>query len=188
VDADQLTQRLAAQCWRGQIIGAHGAGKTTLLHTWLPTLTAAGRVISWWTLRDGQRTVPSELLAASRSWDAQTLVVVDGYEQLGRLARWRLARRCRRVRAGLLVTTHRDAGLPTVLEVAGSLPTVQTLVEQLLRDEPGAIRRDDVAACYDRCRGNLREIFFALYDLYEARQRPSAPRRGGAGRDGDSQR
>ena len=119
----QLVARLANQQWWGQIVGAHGVGKSTLLHSWLPLLADAGRTVSWWTLQGGQRRLPAELWRAARSWHDTTLVVVDGYEQLSWLARRRLVSRCRRTRAGLLVTTHYDAGLPTLIELACPLDT-----------------------------------------------------------------
>jgi hypothetical protein len=168
----QLVARLANQKWWGQIVGAHGVGKSTLLHSWLPLLADAGRTVSWWTLQGGQRRLPAELWRAARSWHDTTLVVVDGCEQLSWLARRRLVSRCRRTRAGLLVTTHYDAGLPTLIELACPLDTLQQLVARLLRADPQAIDPAEVSAYFDRYRGNVREVFFALYDLYEQRRNP----------------
>ena len=99
--------------------------------------------------------------------------MVDGYEQLNRFARWRLRRTCRTARAGLLITTHRPANLPTLIALECPLRTVQNLVIQVLGNDPGMIGPDDVSRCYTVHRGNVREVFFALYDLYEQRRRGS---------------
>lgn len=171
-DAHQLVDRLRAQKWRGQIVGRHGVGKTTLLEALLPELAAAGRTVACWTLRGGQRRWPAEMAQAADAWDATTLVIVDGYEQFNAWARWRLHRRCRAARAGLLVTSHRDAGLPTLVDLTCSADMVQILVAKLLRDDPVCISPDEVSHAYAAHQGNVREVFFTLYDLYESRRAP----------------
>lgn len=183
-NARQLVERLAAYSWWGQIVGPHGVGKSTLLQTLLPELTTAGRTVSWWTMSSGQRRWPAGLQVAARSWRAaaNVLVVVDGYEQLGYLARWRLRRRCRQTGSGLLVTTHRPGNLPTIATLSCPLPTVQRLVAQLLNTNRGLISADDVSSCYAAHRGNVRETFFALYDLYELRRRSAQTRQPDGGR------
>ena len=94
--AESLVTRLEEQRWWGQIVGPHGVGKSTLLHALAEHRKRAGRNLVWCTLRAGQRQLPGELLhPAARMWPANTLVIVDGYEQLGWLARTRLKRRCR---------------------------------------------------------------------------------------------
>ncbi len=167
--AEQLVERLACRRWWGQILGPHGAGKTTLLHSLLPTLLKAERDIQLFTLHGGQRHLGATREAID-SWDARTQVIVDGYEQLSWLARVRLKSHCRRQSAGLLVTTHRDLGLPTLLLVQPNLATVCHLVADLTRDTVTPIDNEDVRRCFDQQQGNVREVFFALYDLYEQRR------------------
>lgn len=167
----QLVDRLRAGGWRGQIVGPHGVGKSTLLHSLMPELVAAGRTISWWTLQRGRSGWPAAMRQAAQAWDARTLVVVDGCEQLPWFARRRLKARCRSAGAGLLVTSHRDVGLPLLMALDCPLRTVQELVAHLLADDPIVIRPDEVSSCFRAHRGNVREVFFALYDLYEARRR-----------------
>jgi hypothetical protein len=70
----------------------------------------------------------------------------------------------------LIVTSHGDAGLPSLTEVRSSLEVVQALVAELTREAPPRVSADDVATCYHACQGNVRDLFFALYDLYERRR------------------
>lgn len=166
--AERLIAKLSANDWRGAIVGPHGCGKSTLVEALTPALLAAGRHVRHLALRDRQRRLPPEFLADhGDAW----ILVVDGYEQLGWLARRRLTRYCRRHRAGLLVTAHREAGLPLLVRLAPDRPLVESLVADLAARVSTPITAADIAACH-ACHGsNVREIFFSLYDRHEWLQR-----------------
>jgi ABC-type transport system involved in cytochrome bd biosynthesis fused ATPase/permease subunit len=137
--AEQLVARLAAQQWRGAIIGPHGCGKSTLLATLAPYLAQADRPVR----------------------------VVDGFDQLTTLERWRLRRRCQKIGHGLVVTAHRAAALPTLIVLAPSAKLVQDLVAELTAARPTPVTPADVDASYARRGHNVREILFDLYDCHE---------------------
>jgi hypothetical protein len=166
VDAGQLLDRLAAHHWWGQIVGPHGAGKSTLLATLLPRLARAGRGPLPVVLHNGQRRLPIDLRAADLP--AATQLVIDGYEQLSRVERWRVRRWCRRRGWGLLVTAHDDVGLPEVFRCAVDAPLAVALVTRLAG--PQAFSPEEIAQVLADQHGNLREALFALYDRYEARR------------------
>ena len=170
-DASLLVQRLRRSGWWGQVIGPHGAGKTTLLYTLRRVLQQAGRELQWVTLQNGQKRLPPATRAGRNDWNSQVLVVVDGYEQLGWYARWQLKSRCRRTGAGLLVTSHKNVGLPLIYHIEPALPVVLELAARLLAEWPGVLRDEEVAHHFHAWNGNVRETFFALYDLYERRCR-----------------
>ena len=96
-------------------------------------------------------------------------MIVDGYEQLGWWARRKLHRQCERRKWGLVVTAHAPVGLPTLATTGTTPELAQALVERLLPGD-GPISVADVAERFARHGGNLREILFDLYDLYEARR------------------
>ena len=170
---ERLVERLRDCQWWGQIVGPHGSGKSTLLHTLVPQLERAGREIHWFTLSARDRRLPSSVRDAMARANRATQVIVDGYEQLSTFHRIRLCHRCRRSRAGLLVTTHQNGRLPTLVELQCSVETVQRLVERLLDNGPKRVRPTDVSRCFETQQGNVREVFFALYDLYERRRHDS---------------
>ncbi len=164
---EQLVVQLAAANWRGEIVGPHGSGKSTLVATLKPHVAAAGRNLACITLRDGQRRLPTDFVRKALA-SARPLLVVDGYEQLSWLTRILFTWRCRRVAAGLLVTSHTPTGLPLLYRTQPNLQLVEQLVSTLTASNSSPVSAADVAASH-ACHGsNLREILFALYDRHEA--------------------
>ncbi len=167
--AAELAARFQSARRRGVVVGPHGSGKSTLLATLVPELKRRGHRIAAIALHDGQRRLPSRFPPPSAG--ADTVLVIDGYEQLGRTARCRLWWLCRRRQLGLLVTAHRRVRLPVLFCTEVDLRLAQRLARDLQRGFPRLVDDDDVAREFPRCEGNLRELLFQLFDLYEARQR-----------------
>ena len=161
-----LLEKLADHAWWGEITGPHGSGKTTLLETLATHLQQTGRHLVRFELHSGQ----SSLRYSEQpwtSWNTETQVIVDGYEQLSWPSRWLLQRRCRRQQCGLLITAHHPTGLPPVFRTQVTRELAQQLVNSLLPPNCGIICVADIDRCFDRHAGNLRETLFALYDVYE---------------------
>jgi hypothetical protein len=76
--------------------------------------------------------------------------------------------------AGLLVTSHAPTGLPTVMVVAPRLEAAEQVVRRLVPDKQ-AITSDDVERSFRACDGNIREMLFQLYDVYQARHAENHP-------------
>ena len=168
-----LVERLRQFGWRGQIVGPHGSGKSSLLAALSPALEAAGRRVVMLRLRDGQRHLPPEFEPGG--WNGETQLVVDGYEQLSRWARWRLQRWQRHSSCGLLVTAHQSVRLPLLWQTEPSAELLQTLVAALLQQptlEPA--QRERVQAVFARRQGDLREALFDLFDQVERKEWPAA--------------
>jgi hypothetical protein len=165
-----LVQRLEECGWRGAIVGPHGSGKSTLVAALLPAFEAAGRTTTLIQLHEGQRRLPEPNRRIDRLARA-SLLVIDGYEQLGRLRRWHLATQCRRASCGLLVTSHRECGLPVLFRTEPNLSMVERLIGESLPPHGGRICRADIHRAWQRNGQNVREILFELYDVFEARRR-----------------
>lgn len=166
---ETLVARLRAHGWWGQIIGPHGSGKSTLVATLIPKLERAGRRPVVVRLGGPLRgPIPRSTLTSCRS--PQTQLVIDGYEQLGCPRRWLLRRTVHRLGGGLLVTAHRPVGLPDLVRTDPNQATVLDLVRNLLGHTWTVIDPEDVAESYARRQGNVREVLFDLYDLFERRR------------------
>ena len=165
---DQLIDNLL-QAGSGQITGAHGTGKSTLLATLLKELVRRGCQVTQVQLHAGERRLAAKVHFQSvpaRSW-----LAIDGFEQLSRWRRWRLARQCRRRQIQLLVTSHQQHRLGTSVHLAPGLENACRLVEQLQRHTRAVVTRQDVAGLFRLHKQNVREILFGCYDLFQQRTR-----------------
>lgn len=157
------------QGWRGQIVGPHGAGKSTLLATLAKSIEQQGRRLIWYRLHDRQRALPRNR-DGDLDWNEQTLVMVDGYEQLSSISAWNLRRRVRRNRAGLIVTTHRVCrGLAVIRHVQPDVERFEAFVGSLLARHQcdGALAISVIQRAFWQHRGNQREALMELYDEFE---------------------
>jgi len=166
---DRLIKRFAQAGCYGQIIGPHGTGKSTLLATLVANLEGAGREVVRIQLHRGDRRLPISR-RESTNWNDRTIVVIDGFEQLGLISRLWIVRACRRRSCGLLVTAHTGAGLPLVWETRVSTERAWSIVASLLGDEASSLWQEDTQRLLAEHGGNLRDTLFALYDLYESRR------------------
>ena len=145
---------------RFQIFGPHGSGKSTLLVEL--EREARKKNLRVRRVRGSEASLPGLRMAGV------DLLLLDEAEELGTV---RLARLCLLARlsgAGLVVTAHRDLGLPTLARREASPELAARVVEHLLRGtayRPPATA--ELAVRLDRHAGNLRELLFELYDDVE---------------------
>lgn len=163
-DATTLTARLERQGWWGQVIGPHGSGKSTLLAALVLELRRH-RPVDVVELHQDDRRLPPTVWTMP---PASAVLVVDGYEQVSWWQRRRLQAHCRRSGLGLLVTAHRNLGLPDLYRTQVTLELAEAIVTGLVTDEQRTLVADvDLERELARHRGNLREVLFGLYDRCE---------------------
>jgi len=157
---EELLERLAALRFRAAIVGPHGHGKTTLLEDLGERLGEQGFRIRTATLHEGEsRLGPRRSAALFRDPHPRDLLLVDGAEQLDRLAWWHLRQRSRSA-AGLIVTLHSPGLLPTLHECR----TTPELLAAIAGELGGEGAADTVPGLFARHRGNLRDALRELYD------------------------
>ncbi len=170
-NAETLVERLRQSGWRGEIVGPHGSGKSTLAVSLAGALERAGCTVVMVSLHDGQRRLPLNL-RRDAGLRPPAVLIVDGYEQLGRLSRWTLNRWCRRSEIGLLVTAHAPVGFPAIFRTEATLDVARQVVDALLDGRNAPFSTEEIAQRLSRYGGDLRETLFDLYDLYEKRRPP----------------
>lgn len=163
-----LLARLADLQYRAAIVGPEGSGKTTLLEDMAPRLAELGLVPRFVRLKragapPGTGDVGRLLPEVSR----RDIVLLDGAEQLGRLAWARLRRRSLQA-GGLVMTSHRPGRLPTLIECRTSPDLLAWLVRELLAGEE-PVPPEQIAHLFSRHNGNLRLCLRELYDRYAER-------------------
>jgi hypothetical protein len=161
--AGTLLARLERLRYRAAIVGPHGTGKTTLLEDLETPLARLGFRVTHLRLDAAHPRFPRECLAATI--DAGDLVCLDGAEQLGRVA-WMMFRWRTRRAGGVLVTSHRQGFLPTLVECATSPELLDGIVSRLAPPTGGVRLPADLFA---RHHGNLRDALREMYDVYAAR-------------------
>ena len=167
-----LGEKFAAAGFRGQVVGPHGSGKSTMTESFAKYLNMTDCRVIKSVVHRGERVPPAELLAEleRRPADASpaTVVIFDGYEQLGSLGRFRLRRLCRSKNFGLLITAHKPQWFvgPVLYRTATSDKTLEKIVSYLLDDSrryPGdAILRE----LRRRHKNDVRAILDGLYDWW----------------------
>jgi hypothetical protein len=159
----ELMARLDRLGRRAAIVGPEGSGKTTLLEALAPRLAAQGLSPRMLRLDSEQpRFAPGYLDGLFRETTERHVLLLDGAEQMGRLAWGRLERRSRGY-GGLVVATHRPGRLPTLVQCSTSPDLLRDIVGELLAGT-GHPMPEGLGDLFARHRGNLRDCLRALYD------------------------
>ncbi len=164
----QLMESLL-QAGGGQVIGPHGVGKSTLLFTLQAELIKRGYQVARIQLQADQRHLTPR--RAAKTMAATSWLIVDGFEQLPAWRRWTLAWQCRRRRVHLLVSSHRCHRFPFTWRLAPGPELACSLVEEFQREVGTIVTPEDVKQLFQEHQGNIRELLFACYDLFEIRSR-----------------
>lgn len=156
---EPLLKGLQELSFRAAITGPHGHGKSTLLGQLMTRLEMP--ILHLELSEDSPHLRASDWLAL-RQLPKNTLVCLDGAEQLG-VWYWSRVKRLARHGRGLLITTHAPRSLP-VLHTCKSTPELlAAIVADLLRDSSLQLPHD-LSELHARHHGNLRDALDELYD------------------------
>ncbi|MDR1290277.1 MAG: hypothetical protein LBK06_03660 [Planctomycetaceae bacterium] len=103
-----------------------------------------------------------------RKKDTNTIYILDGYEQLSLLARIRLRLNNLRNTGGFIFTTHKPAiFVPIIYKTIARAEIFQNLVRNLIKNNNFKIDNKQIEKIFKESKGNFRDGFFKLYDLFE---------------------
>ncbi|MDR1491204.1 MAG: hypothetical protein LBT05_00535 [Planctomycetaceae bacterium] len=169
--------------YRSQIIGPHGSGKTTLLVPLINILENCNHKIISVTLHDNKQKLPmsfwknckklKEWIKSQDKTDYKKktpIIVIDGYEQLSVSQRKKILQLCFTEKWGILATTHKIIRqIPILFRTKTSPEILEEIVNYLLKKN-GQTPPFDHSLYFtllEQYHGNIRDILFSLYDLYE---------------------
>ena len=192
-DVDQTLQRFRDDRFFGQILGPHGSGKSTLLVTLTNELKNTGHCVETFWLEPQARSDEKQRLSDRTKQIAShgpasaalpMILAIDGFEVLSWLQRRRFLWSIRRSECGVLVTAHRNLGLPTLWETKPTLASTHEVIRSIValdadlppnnsgsdgKPDPiwQAMPRELVADLFHHHDGNVREVLFSLYDWFQ---------------------
>jgi len=174
IDPPALLDRLRAGGGTAAIQGPHGSGKTTLLTHLACALERRGLLAARVRLRS--RRDAAAALAAIVGARPGATVCIDSWERIGTVL-GPVARLTARVKGcGLLVTSHRDTGMPLLARCETTPDLLAAIVRHLPDCEQWLgplVSAADIEEAFAGCGGNLREALYDLYDRFEASARPA---------------
>lgn len=164
---------------RLSIIGPHGSGKSTLVASLVSEFQHLRPETRIHALRFSTDQNPrTPLLASMAKWSSASIVILDGFEQLGFWSRMRTCRHAARSAIKLLVTAHqRLRGFDTLWETTVTETSSSWVVQQLLQqsEHPNVAQdlliSDAWSSSRTKHRQNLRESLFDMYDWYQNRNK-----------------
>lgn len=165
-----LMERLASLNYRGAITGSRGSGKTTLLETIGGQLEQTGFNCRYLYLKEENKSgfKGAKALCFPSSGEAfyKTAVLIDGAEQLSRLAWYRLHFTIKKAGA-VVATTHGKSALPCLIHTRTTPALLYDLVLQLTCCT-SRISEPAVFDLYHRHHGDIRQALRELYDIWAA--------------------
>jgi DNA replication protein DnaC len=169
--------------YRSQIVGQHGTGKTTLLIPLMNFLENCHHKIIFVSLHNHEFKFPISFWEDCKKVEEgfkkedetgytkkPPVVVIDGYEQLSINQKAKILRLCFIRKMGILVTTHQPVWqIPILFQTKSSPKILEEIVSYLLKKTGQTLPFDQsqYSTLFEQYHGNIRDIFFSLYDLYE---------------------
>ena len=162
---DDLLARLAELNHRAAFIGHEGAGKTTALEELEKRLVEKGWKTELIYLGPlPRKEIIQRLRRLAGAADPKTIILIDSAEKIPKLV-WGLVTRLYRNAGGLVITAHNPGRLPTLYRCATSESLLDELLVELV-PYPAPALRQEAKEKFNQLSGNIRHVFWKLYDLW----------------------
>jgi len=161
---EDICDRLKAMDCTAAAVGPHGSGKSTLLRQIQEAFDAeGGRTRRLFISRD----VTLPWGAVAECVDSMLAGDVLFFDGANHLPYWRfrqLRRMMRKRQIGLVMTSHTEGLLPTLIRCGTDAGLLAEIVSRLLPEE--SIEADRIEALFHTHHGNIRDCLWQLYDEY----------------------
>ncbi len=175
--------RIASKVWQTRaslIVGPHGSGKTTLLHSLQPLLERQQIPIERILLHSpsasgvrrqasNQRKNASHVQRVQLGLRGESLLVIDGIEQLSGRSRRGIIRRASRRGIRILATAHKSfPGFTTVGETWAAPQLIESITSLLTENASESVKKtisDELRRRELSTVTNVRNLLFDLYDV-----------------------
>ena len=161
---EKLLSRLEQMNYRAAIIGPDGSGKTTLLRDLKILLEEKGFVTKTVFINDTSPFTKDSRKQFFAELKCNEVVLLDGADHLGKFIWRRFKTNVLRSSTGLIITSHKPALLPSLIECSTSQGLFVGIVSQLLNGN-SRIDRCLLGQIYDKHNGNIRDCLRQLYDI-----------------------
>jgi len=173
---------LALRSRRGMIVGPHGTGKSTLLDALHKDLLIRCPDVSLVHERFSRTPDSSSGQRVSTSdWPRDSIVILDGYEQVSLWSRWWIQTACWQKRIRLLVTAHQplrsfDLLWRTSVDEQSAEWIVRHMLQLSNQEDweatlPLLLSSKEWSDSRARHGQNIRETLFDMYDWWQSRVR-----------------
>lgn len=169
---EQIRQRLDQLDNVAAIVGPHGSGKTTLLRELEIQVRCSGIEthmlfmsldipLPWQTVCD-----------CIDSINPGGILFFDGACHLSNVRFWQLRQKIRKRNIGLVITSHDEGLLDTLIVCRPGVNLLAEITDRLLGEEK-LLDEDILSVLYSVHSGNIRDCLWDLYDYYNDRESPA---------------
>jgi len=158
---DEIIDKLRGLGFRAAVVGDEGTGKTTFVRELAQRLRANGYCVQMRRLSFGVP-VPRVFFRQLSSVPDSTVIILDGADLLPTVA-WYYIKYVVGRNKRLIIASHRQGLLPTLIHSRGSQVVLRELLSELIGPCPEHIQHNSLQLL-QRHNGDMRKVFRDLYD------------------------
>jgi len=164
---EELLELLSAKRYRAAVVGPHGSGKTSCLKQIELHIRECGRPTIWWAAEKQTATECADSWRWHNKVAQDAIVFIDGADALA-ILKWRLLRARLSRAGGVVISSHREGLLPTIIRCQPTLSLFYELLGDLI---PASQFPPDhtLRGLFRIHEGNIRSMFGDLYLLWSVR-------------------
>ena len=166
---NMICNRLKTMDCTAAVVGPHGSGKSTLLRKIQDAFDAAGDGTQRLFVSRDVKLPWKTVTQCIDSMNGQDILFFDGANHLPFWRFRQLKRLTHQRQIGLVITSHTEGLLPTLLHCRTNPALLAEIINRLSAED--AVATEQIEALFQAHQGNIRDCLWQLYDEY-GRQNP----------------